>query len=107
MQVIIVEKVLDLEFWLYKTEKYTIYVYIKFLGTLLVSSTKWKMAAHTKKILHQTEKVVRQIFIFLLYLVFVYWATQAVLKFFDEPTTTKVNFTWNLISNPIGKVYTL
>ena len=48
------------------------------------------MAAHTKKILHQTEKVVRQIFIFLLYLVFVYWATQAVLKFFDEPTTTKV-----------------
>ena len=41
---------------------------------------------------HLKVKIVRQISIFILYLVFVYWATQAVLKFLDEPTTTRIYY---------------
>ena len=50
------------------------------------------MAIKIQKLAHQTGKIVRQIFIFILYLVFVYWATKAVLKFLDEPTTTKIYY---------------
>ena len=46
------------------------------------------MVLDNKKILGHSEKVLRQLCIFILYLIFVYWATQAVLKHLDEPTIT-------------------
>ena len=50
------------------------------------------MALQTQKLINKTGKIVRQVFIFILYLIFVYWATQAVFKYLDEPTTTKIYY---------------
>ena len=50
------------------------------------------MVVQTQVLVHQARKILRQTFIFILYLVFVYWATQAVLKFLDEPTTTNIYY---------------
>ena len=50
------------------------------------------MAIGIKQIIAHIEKILRQSCIFILYLIFVYWATQAFLKYRDEPTITNINY---------------
>ena len=40
-----------------------------------------------------SKKIVNKIFILILFLIFVYWSTGAVLKYLDEPATTNIHFT--------------
>ena len=37
--------------------------------------------------------IVQRIIVLLLFLIFVYWSTGAVLKYLDEPATTNIHFT--------------
>ena len=50
------------------------------------------MAVSSKQIIVYMKKILRQSCIFILYLIFVYWATQAFQKYLDEPTNTNINY---------------
>ena len=50
------------------------------------------MAIGIKQIIVYIEKILRLSCIFTLYLIFVYWATQAFQKYLDEPTITNINY---------------
>ena len=53
-----------------------------------MSSFSWPF-----KMINKAKKIVNKIFVFLLFLIFVYWSTEAVLKYLDEPATTNIHFT--------------
>ena len=46
-----------------------------------------------QKIICHCKRAVRVLGIALLYLFFVYWTSQAFLKYFDEPTSTSITYT--------------
>ena len=50
------------------------------------------MAIDNKQIVNYIKKSLRRSCIFILYLIFVYWATQAFQKYLDEPTITNINY---------------
>ena len=46
------------------------------------------------KVFDQFKKVIEKVAIGILYLIFVYWSTQAFLKYSDEPSTTTIDYTF-------------
>ena len=46
------------------------------------------------KVFDQFEKVTEKVAIGILYLIFVYWSTQAFLKYSDEPSTTTIDYSF-------------
>ena len=40
-----------------------------------------------------SKRIVQRIVVLILFLIFVYWSTGAVLKYLDEPATTNIHFT--------------